>query len=129
MRIIQDRFRVTVIGTLIVCLFFGFGSLIGAVATEQTLEGWLIDKCCSGTTDPAKHMRQCNLMETCAATGYGILVKQADGGFIFYPFDKPGQQLAKDYLRKTTKSDNLLIVVKAKWDGNVLSDIALTEKQ
>ncbi len=124
---IQARLKTVIVGLIVVVLVLGFGSLIGAAVGDITLEGWLIDKCCSGTPDPVKHTRQCNLMETCAATGYGILVKQTDNSLKFYPFDKTGQQLAKDYLQHTTRSNNLRIAIKAKWDGNVLSEIVLTE--
>jgi hypothetical protein len=49
------------------------------------LTGWLMDQCCSvKTKDPAKHTRTCNVMESCAASGYGIIVKFTDGSSKFY---------------------------------------------
>jgi hypothetical protein len=84
------------------------------------LTGWLIEKSCSGTDDPAKHTRECCLMKDCAASGYGVIVKQQDGSFKFYKFDQRGHNLAADYLKKTNKKDNLTISVKGIWDGDIL---------
>lgn len=86
-----------------------------------TLTGWFMDQCCVvKIKDPAKHSRTCNMMEGCAASGYGIIVKQQDGSFKFYLFDGKGQNLAKDYLKKTKKETNLTITVKGSWNGEIL---------
>lgn len=89
--------------------------------TKLTLTGWLMDQCCVvKTKDPAKHSRTCNLMESCAASGYGIMLKQQDGSFKFYLFNEKGQYLAKDYLKRTKKETNLTITVKGNWNGEIL---------
>ena len=88
------------------------------VAVE--LNGWLIDKCCSGSKDPVSHTVDCLRMKSCAATGYGILVQQPDGIFKFYKFDVEGHNLAVELLKKVTQKDNLTITVKGIWDGAVL---------
>ncbi len=88
------------------------------VAIELT--GYLIDKCCSGTIDPAKHTLKCLQMESCAATGYGILVQQIKGSLKFYKFDLKGHNLAVEYVKKATKKDNITITVKGTWDGDIL---------
>ena len=92
------------------------------------LTGWLIDKCCSGTIDPVKHTLKCLQMESCAATGYGILVQQANGSFKFYKFDQKGHSLAVEYVKKATKKDNITITVKGTWDGDILKVSSFAEK-
>ncbi|HBF38051.1 MAG TPA: hypothetical protein DDW50_12090 [Firmicutes bacterium] len=92
------------------------------------LSGWLIETSCNGTNDPDKHTKECCLMKDCAASGYGIIVKQADGSFTFYKFDAKGHQLAADYLNKTAKKDNLTITVKGIWDGDILKVLSFAEK-
>jgi uncharacterized protein YxeA len=91
------------------------------------LTGWLIEKSCSGTDDPAKHTKECCLMKDCAASGYGITVKQPDGSFKFYKFDQKGHNLAAAYLKKTNKKDNLTISVKGFWDGEILKVTSFAE--
>jgi hypothetical protein len=92
-----------------------------------TLNGWLMDQCCIvKTKDPAKHSRTCNMMESCAASGYGIIVKQQDGSFKFYLFDEKGQSIAKDFLKKTQKETNLTITVKGRWNGEILQVASLS---
>jgi hypothetical protein len=91
------------------------------------LTGWLIEKSCSGTDDPAKHTKECCLMKDCAASGYGITLKQPDGSFKFYKFDQKGHNLAAVYLKKTNKKDNLTISVKGVWDGDILKVTSFAE--
>jgi hypothetical protein len=102
-----------------------------AIQTPRAIElnGWLIDKCCSGTKNPVKHSLECLRMESCAATGFGILEKQRDGSFKFYQFDEKGHNLAVNYLKKVTQKDNIVIFVKGVWDGNILKVSILTEKK
>lgn len=118
---------------LLITVLVVFGlvfSAIGAAPKPTTVElsGWLVDKCCSEKTpDPAKHTRSCNLMKSCAATGYGVMVKQADGSYKYYKFDKKGDTLATNYLKKTTKEDNLTVTAKGTWDGKILKVTSLKE--
>lgn len=93
------------------------------------LTGWLIDKCCSGTKDPVRHTTECLRMESCTATGFGILEKQQDGTVKFYKFDEKGHNLAVNYLKKVTQKDNVAITVKGVWDGSILKVSALMEKK
>jgi hypothetical protein len=92
------------------------------------LTGWLIDKCCSGTTDPVKHTLKCLQMESCAASGYGILVSQTNGSYKFYKFDPKGHNLAVEYVKKSAKKDNITIKVKGTWDGDILKVSSFTER-
>lgn len=115
-----------VLGVIMV-LSLAFSAI--AASSSVTLTGWLIDKCCSEKTkDPSKHTRSCNLMESCAATGYGVMVKQGNGSYKFYKFDAKGDALAADYLKKTKQEDNLTITVKGTWDGKMLKVTSLVEK-
>jgi hypothetical protein len=93
------------------------------------LTGWLIDRCCSGTKDPASHTTECLRMESCAATGFGLLEKQKDGSFKFYQFDDKGHNLAVRYLKKVVQKDNVTIIVKGSWDGNILKVATLAEQK
>jgi hypothetical protein len=112
-----------------VLVVFGLVFTVSGAAQKVELTGWLIDKCCSEKTkDPSKHTRMCNLMESCAATGYGVMVKQSDGSYKFYKFDSKGDTLATNYLKKTTKEDNLTVTVKGTWDGKLLKITSLVEK-
>ncbi len=90
------------------------------------LTGYLIDKCCNGTTDPAKHTLKCLQMDSCAATGYGVLVQQTNGKFKFYKFDPKGHNLAVEYVKKATQKDNITITVKGTWDGDILKVSSFT---
>jgi hypothetical protein len=59
-------------------------------------------------------------MDSCAATGFGILEKQQDGSFKFYKFDEKGHNMAVNYLKKITKKNNITFRVKGIWDGDRL---------
>jgi hypothetical protein len=96
---------------------------------DVELEGWLIDKCCSGTKEPVGHTTECLRMESCAATGFGILEKRKDGSFKFYQFDAKGHNLAVDFLKNFPDKDNVAIIVKGIWDGNILKVSALSRKK
>ncbi|OJU16252.1 MAG: hypothetical protein BGN88_00120 [Clostridiales bacterium 43-6] len=101
-----------------------------------TLSGYIIDEDCftsPGYHDPSKETRGCLLMPSCAAGGYGLAVKQADGSFVFYYFDgqisglsqsgeridnaTAGQRLAWEFIDKNIKDSSLLVTVSAQLTG------------
>ncbi len=96
---------------------------------QQELRGILINASCSSTADPEKHTKACNLMPGCAASGYGIDVKQPDGTYKFYKFDERGQHLAKEnILAKTQKQNNLTIIVRGIAEKDVFKVAAIAEE-
>lgn len=98
------------------------------VQPEQEFKGILIEESCSGTEDPTTHKKECLLMPGCASSGYGIDVKQADGKYIFYKFDENGHNLAKqNIIDKTSKQDNITIVVTGIPEGNIIKVSAISE--
>lgn len=97
---------------------------ISSKSENAKLVGILIDKCCSDTSSPTDHTRSCLLMQSCEATGYGLLILQQDGSYKFYPFDANGHNLAKQYLQKTTKESYISVIV----DGSIENDTIVTKQ-
>lgn len=94
----------------------------------STWVGYLIDKHCFGLMSPEEDTRVCLTMEECEASGYGIAVKQDDGKYKFYNFDQNGHGLAKEYLGKTTKSNNFRIAVNGTVDGDLIKVASISDK-
>jgi hypothetical protein len=64
-------------------------------------------------TNPEKHTVACMKMPGCAASGYGVLVKDEKGGkYVFHKFDAKGNEIAKKLLKTTKRTDNMNIMVK-----------------
>jgi len=64
------------------------------------------------TKNPEKHTNACNLMPSCAESGFGISIKQANGNYKYFKFDEAGSKLAKsEVVDKTTKKDNISVKV------------------
>lgn len=96
-------------------------------STKETLYGILIDAHCSGTSNPVAHKKSCTVMPSCSASGYGIDIKQSDGTYKFYKFDDNGYNLAKDILGKTTRADNLSVVVTGTLEGDIIKVSSVSE--
>ncbi|MDD8017560.1 MAG: hypothetical protein PHP42_04245 [Bacteroidota bacterium] len=84
--------------------------------TSGTMKGYLIDKMC-GTTmakkspdkamaSAAKHSKSCATEESCAASGYGLMM-----GGTWTAFDEAGSKKAAEYLTKTKASDHIYVAV------------------
>ena len=93
----------------------------------ETFSGILIDADCADFDDPPAHDLPCMLMDTCRASGYGLDVQQADGRWIFIPFDENGQNLAWEYLLHTTRMDNLYVEVTGTLTDGIIAVQTLTE--
>ena len=93
----------------------------------ETFSGILIDADCADFDDPPAHDLPCMLMDTCRASGYGLDVQQADGTWIFIPFDENGQNLAWEYLLHTTRMDNLYVEVTGTLTDGIIAVQTLTE--
>ena len=90
------------------------------------LTGYVVDVVCAAdhtkdnpedaTKFAAEHTQECDLMEECVKSGYGIF---ADG--IWYPFDAKGNTLAKALFDKTAKKDHIKVTVEGmKHEGKIL---------
>ena len=86
-----------------------------------TITGVLIDQACGAKMmtqdDPEKaaesHPRACAMKEDFAKSGYAVI-----SGKTMYKFDDKGNDLAKDFLKNSTKDSNLRAAV----EGNVHGD-------
>ncbi len=111
---------------LAVIAIFGLGLI--SVATRaadepQTLSGILIDNAC-GARDAnkteaaaAKHPIACAKKESCAQTGYQLIV-----GDKHLKFDAKGNDLAKEYL---TKAKSLKVTIEGKVDADTVAVTSL----
>jgi hypothetical protein len=111
---------------LIVLLAVAF---TGVYAAEKEYKGYLSDVLC-GTNgkdpagndllkNPGKHTIACMKADACAASGYGIFLKEKNGMYAFHKFDAKGSEMAKkDIVDVTKKKDNIKIKVK----GELLAD-------
>ncbi len=95
---------------LVIALFLSGLALSG---DQETKNGILSDTACSKHAKDAektsKHTKMCALMESCKASGYGLIT--ADG--LFLKFDKPGDEMALAFLEATKKEAHLSIKVTA----------------
>ena len=109
----------------------------GKMATE--IYGYLSDNACWGNkdgiavdganlkTNPEKHTVACLTAKGCAASGYGLLKKGADGTYTMTKFDKKGNKLAMALLKKTKKTDNYYVEVKGTESKGMLKVKAIEE--
>ncbi len=97
-------------------------------AEITTFTGFLTDKHCIGLVSPEKETRACLTMEECEASGYGIAVKQEEGGYKFYRFDETGHKLAKELLGKATRNTDFAVTVTGTPEGDSIKVTALLEK-
>ncbi len=97
----------------------------------MTYSGYLADKLCAdagtafdGTnmkTNPENHTLKCLLAKPCAASGYGLLIKDKGAmEYVFYKFDAKGDALTKKMLAKTKKTKDFHIEVAGIMDGKTL---------
>ncbi len=85
----------------------------------QNFSGYFIDQdCFIAYENPWEDNKDCLLMESCAASGYGIAIKKNDGNYQFYYFDgnfapnkSAGQIEAAKLINDTTKTDHIYIEV------------------
>ena len=88
-------------------------------ASTLSLSGYVMDThCFLKKPDPGLDSKKCLQMPACAATGYGIAVKQVDNTYKFYIFDgsfapeaSKSQLLAFNLINETDKTDHISINV------------------
>lgn len=98
-----------------------------ALALPLSAETWksisIMDSSCSAKKDmaanPDAHTRSCALK--CAKSGYGAMV---DGKFV--KFDEKGNDLAKEALGKSDKTDHLRATVSGEMKDGVIHVTALS---
>jgi hypothetical protein len=97
-------------------------------ATVTVLDGYLIDKHCFNVNDSSKDTVECLQMECCAKGGYGVAVKQKNGKYKFYKFNKKGNDISKNLLNETKKIKSVPIVVRGYLGGEGINVISIKEK-
>jgi uncharacterized protein YejL (UPF0352 family) len=109
-----------------------------AQAQATSYEGYLADVLCAtrGTAldgadmarHPEKHSVACLKEPQCVASGYGILTKGNDETFTFHKFDKKGNELALELIKKTQKKDSLSVKVLGQMKEGILNVESIVEK-
>jgi hypothetical protein len=103
-----------------------------AYAAEKEYKGYISDVLCgSGGKDPAgndltinpeKHTLACMQAPQCAASGYGIFIKDKEGKYVFHKFDNKGSDMAKKkIIDSTKKKEGIMVAVKGdlQADGSI----------
>jgi hypothetical protein len=96
---------------------------------QTTITGILIDQACGAKMmnedDPEKaaaaHPKSCATKDACAASGYAVI-----SGKQMIKFDDNGNSLAKDWLAKTDKTDDLRVTVQGAQTGDTIAVTSLT---
>jgi hypothetical protein len=138
-RLISRGFLFTIALSLVV-------GLAATMATKQATaammgsqyEGYLADVLCAtrGTAldgadmvrHPEKHSVACLKEPQCVASGYGILTKGMGETYTFHKFDKKGNELAQELIKKTQKKDSLMVKVTGQMKDGVINVESIMEK-
>jgi hypothetical protein len=114
------------------------GGLFTAQAKPVEFQGILGDVACwtAGTAgdgtdmkaNPEKHTVACLKMPGCEASGYGIIMKNAEGKYEFTKFDDAGNKMAIDLLKKTKKTDNMMVKVLGTKEQGILKVKSIVEQ-
>ena len=100
MKRIIRAFRTKAVSTLLaLSLLVSVTAVALTGCSSKSVDGILICANCK-QAPAAKHTVACCLMDHCAASGYGVLVAQADKTYKFYAFDDAGDAVALDLLKK-----------------------------
>ena len=101
---------------------------------KQALTGYLMDLECAPSIlkkpdvekAAAAHTKDCATEEDCAKEGYGVIV-----GKKVIKFDDRGNELAKEFLKKTEKEDHLRVKVEGtvKGDQIEVATLAAAEEE
>ncbi len=106
-----------------------FSKAADAAGQQATISGVVIDQACGAKMmtkdDPEKaaadHPKSCATKEACEKSGYAVI-----SGKEMIKFDDNGNKLAKDFLAKTDKADNLRVKVTGTRDGDHIAVTAIT---
>ncbi|MHB1483244.1 MAG: hypothetical protein ACYCYI_01145 [Saccharofermentanales bacterium] len=102
------------------CAFF-----TNTKVSAETIEGYIMDvHCFVKKPVPESDTKTCLQMAGCAASGFGVAVKQDDGSYKFYfldgtfaPAAADGQLKAMNLINNTTKKDHIYISVTGSLTG------------
>lgn len=118
------------------------GALAFGKGKAEMYKGYLADVLCAtsatgkaadGTnmkTEAEKHTTACALAAPCAASGYGLEINEGTAtakNYVFYKFDKKGNDLAAKILKNTKKKDNLSVEVKGMKEKGMIKVISIKE--
>lgn len=105
-------------------------TMVAQETGTTTLTGYVVDQHCAGSLaskanameKAAGHSKDCALMESCAASGYGIF-----SGGKYYKFDAKGSEKAKALVEKSKLSNGLYFTAVGKLANGTLTLASLTE--
>jgi hypothetical protein len=93
---------------------------------SRMMIGYLVDQMCGkrmvmddikkSNAKAKRHTKECALDEGCSANGYGLVT-----GGKFYKFDAAGDVQAKEFLKNSSKEDNIKVEVIGTFDGETLN--------
>lgn len=99
---------------------------------SHTMKGYLVDKMCGvgmakkspdeAMAKAAKHTKSCALEESCQESGFGLI-----SGGVWYKFDDNGDKQALALLKKTEKSNDIMVAVTGTHDGDVFKVASIKE--
>ncbi|MGO8880106.1 MAG: hypothetical protein ACLPVO_06755 [Desulfomonilaceae bacterium] len=109
-----------------------------AQTQDTRYEGYVADVLCAtrGTAldgadmlnHPEKHTVGWLKEPPCVASGFGILTTTKDETYTFHKFDKKGNELALELIKKTKKRDHSLVVVTGQMKDGVINVDSIVEK-
>lgn len=125
---------------LMIASFCVFLFQVVAIAEDHVFEKYLLDVDCAnkaitddGTNlkkNPENHTVACLKKPSCMASGYGVIIRNAETGkYNFYKFDEKGDKLARKLLETTKKTDNLRIKVKGTIDNSMIIRVKSIEEK
>ena len=101
-------------------------------STSHTMKGYLVDKmCATGMAKKApdeamakaeKHTKSCALEESCQESGFGLM-----SAGIWYKFDDNGDKQALALLKKTEKTNAIMVSVTGTHDGDIFKVTSIKE--
>ncbi len=101
-------------------------------STSHTMKGYLVDKMCAigiakkapdeAMAKAAKHTKSCALEESCQESGFGLI-----SGGMWYKFDDNGDKQALALLKKTEKSNEIMVAVTGIQDGDIFKVTSIKE--
>jgi len=101
-------------------------------STSHTMKGYLVDKMCAvgmakktpdeAMAKAAKHTKSCALEESCQESGFGLI-----SGGMWYKFDDNGDKQALALLKKTEKSNEIMVAVTGTHDGDIFKVTSIKE--
>ena len=110
---------------LLVSFVFVYPASAKTEKGQKTWSGFIIDKMCAkrkaASVEKMKaHTKTCLLEESCSSTGYGVVV-----GKKWIPFDKKGNEIAENYIKNSSKTNDFEVEVTGKMKGNKIAVTAI----